>query len=218
MAKKQESNFQRIHNSIEKIPRDKIGLVASVGLFLLMSLLFYQQFLWWSGDKIAIPIPGMMSIVPAYNIDATYEETFDEGDSLTVTLNLCSSFEPICVPCQDCSADLYYDYGKGKQIYEKNIMLTNGTTTIQIRTIPTWLYVGFNGTYYNYIRIPDPSTLDYIIESSQDFTNKLTFFVTWSWLITVGITIFSIFKHGIKYVKNKIKKHKEMKNRPEYIG
>jgi len=218
MTRKQESNFHKMHKSIEKIPQDKSGLVASVGLFLMVSLLFYQQSLWWSGDKVAIPIPGIMSIVPAYNIDATYQETFIEGDTLSITLNLCSSFEPICVPCQDCSADLYYDYGNGKQIHEKNIKLINGTATIQVRTVPTWLYVGFNGTYYNYIRIPDPSTLDYIIESSQDFTNKLTFFVTWSWLITAVIVIFSIIKHGIKYARSRIKKYKEKKNKPDYIG
>ncbi|MBI2541967.1 hypothetical protein HYV80_04615 [Candidatus Woesearchaeota archaeon] len=216
--KKYKTNAEKMHEFVRGIPTEKRILLTAFLSFVMVSLLFYQQFLWWSGDRVAIPIPGMMSIVPAYNIDAAYNENFGERDLLHITLNLCSSFEPVCVPCQDCSADLYYDFGNGKELHEKNLKLVNGTTTIQIRTIPTWLYVGFNGTYYNFIRIPDPSLLDYIIESSKDFTNKLTFFVTWTTLLTLICTIYAGSRWLIRYFIRKYQERKNKKEKPDYIG
>lgn len=209
ISKKQRlTNAENMQKFVTSMPPEKRNLLTAFLTFMMISLLFYQQFLWWSGDRVAIPIPGMMSIMPAYNIDAVYNENFEEGDSLFIELKLCSSIEPICVPCDDCSADLYYDFGNGKQLHEKNLDLINGTTTIQIRTIPTWLYIGFNNTYFNFIRIPDPSLLDYIIESSNGSTNKLTFFVTWGWLLTALWTVFSVIRHLKKFMKKKKKKMK----------
>lgn len=216
--RKYKTNAEKMHNLVIDMPPEKRNLLTAFLTFMMISLLFYQQFLWWSGDRIAIPIPGMMSILPAYNIDADYDENFELGDSIFLTLNVCSSIEPICVPCTECSADLYYDYGKGKQLHENDLDLVNGSTRIQIRTIPTWLYISINGSGLNFIRIPDPSLLDYIIESSRDFTNKLTFFVTWTWLLTVIWTIYAGSRWLIRYAIRRHQEKKRRKEKPEYIG
>lgn len=219
LKSKKIRNYEKIGIAIERTPREKLFFITPFLFFLMVSLLFYQHFTWFKGDRIAVPIPGMMSILPVYNIQHEYDPNFKKGDTIQVKIKACSSIEPICVPCYDCTVDLYYNYEEGKQLYSKNLgMDENATMFIQIRTIPTWLYVNLNGTYFGDLRIPKANLVDYVYESSTDLTNKITFISTWVWLLAGVWFIVTWAIYGFKFLRRKIQEYKNRKNKPDYIG
>lgn len=209
ISKKDISRINRTQN-------DKLKSITPILLFLVISLLLYQQFTWRSGNRIGIPIPGMMSIVPAYYMEAEYDDDFNLGDSLLVYIKTCSNLAPACMPCPNCSVDLYYDHGSGRQLYKTDLALKeNGTILIGVRSIPIWLFVKSEGIDMGFLRIPKANLFDHIYETYKNYTNKLNFIIIWVWILTALWTLYSLMKYSIKFIYKKFKKKKE---KPEYIG
>ncbi len=194
---------------------NKLLADMSLFIFLMLSLILYSQFISFGGEKIIVPIPGAMSTVSPY-IKHLYTERFDKDKPLQVDIEYCDALGSICVPCSQCEVDLYYNYDNEKQLYEKNISVNkNGSIFIEIRTIPTWLSVSLNNTYMGDLRIPKANVIDYVIEKLKDYTYKLTFLVTWLWLVSFLENIIIRLKYLIKCYKEKKNKQED---KPNYIG
>ncbi len=212
--KRPETYFENVHKSIEKIPDDKLQIIAPLSLFLILSFFICYHFLWYSGNMIALPIPNMMSFVPSYNIQADFNRV-ELGKDIVVQIKACSSFTGECIPCPNCTVDLFYQYDKDKTLYGKNISLdTNSTAKINIKTRPTWLFVTINGESVGWLRIPKALFWEWIYENLTTTANKLATFETLAWLLTALWVIRSL----ISSIMKKIKEYRYKREKPSYIG
>jgi len=210
-------------NDSEKPPKEKENsqkglkieglFLASIFCLLLISFMLYLHFPGWSENEIPIQEPWLQTIAPESVFKANFNYTF-VGDEIPVEIILCPYLED-CIPCPNCTIDIFYDFGDGRELYQSNISLDeNSSFNLIVKTEPTFLYVNVKNAGIGWLRIPKETPKQWIYEGLTGKTYIATIIKTWIGFLSAVSSLISGLILIIKYLRKKLKR----KPKPDYIG
>ncbi len=225
MKKKRIKHKKKItHHSNKDLLDNKLkehigSLIVALAFLFLAYSLFNHRFYWMNGERLAVPIKGMMSISPSRYIKLYYSPDFELYDQVTVRLEFCEPLMTGCTACPNCSVEVYYNFGDGMELHDKGLPLNeNGSVGIEIRSIPLWLFVTMEGEGKGFVRIPPANKREFIWEMITDKSSILNPITILFDILLCGITIIGSIIAFIKLIIHIYRRYKHKKDPPSYVG
>lgn len=155
--------------------------------------------------QFALPLP---SALPGYdNIEAEFQEA-SLGETIPVRVVACKKQIETCVPCPNCSIDLYYDIEGRRELYQKDIAFEeNGQTLLEIKTIPTWLHVTVKGTGAGFLRIPKITFWQWVWHHLTSLDNVVRSILQWIPILYGAYLVRGKVKYFLRKRLRSLKKH-----------
>jgi hypothetical protein len=173
-------------------------------LFIMGLLLVYKDYPIHTNEIIPIPTP-LMSVVPPYYIQADYTPLSPIASQEMEFIPL-ECFIGSCIPCSNCSVDIYSEID-GKRILESSNLILGNNKTINFiyKHKPTWAYIVLKDKSAGWIRIPKYTKVEGILSLFKNWDNKFGFLSTWITTFFGLITLLGfIFRRKTKEIIKKV--------------